>query len=257
MRYGWFLLLLVTLLVGGCQTAPPRGEDVAGSLGSGGESSPADLYVQLSLAYLQEGDVATALKKIKYGLRQDEQNPRAHGVIAIIYERIGEYGPAERHFAEATRLDPQDPYILNAYGAFLCGRGEYARAVEQYELALRNPLYSTPEVALTNAAVCVRRQGDLGQAETYLRRALDRNRRYPPALGQMALVSFERGNQLSSRAYLQRYLALADASPEMLWLGVRVEHSLGDKKAAQEYAQLLRARFPDSLEVQKLQESMK
>jgi type IV pilus assembly protein PilF len=109
---------------------------------------------------------------------------------------------------------------------------------------------------LTNAAICIRRQGDLSQAEAYLRRALDRNKRYPPALGQMALVSFERGNPLSSRTYLQRYLAVADPNPEMLWLGVRVERGLGDGKAAQEYAQLLRARFPDSLEVQKLQESM-
>jgi len=257
MRYGWALLLLSALLLGGCQTAPPKGDDETGSLGVRGRSSAADLYVQLALAYLQAGDVATALQKIKEGLRQDDQNARAHGVIAIIYERIGEYGPAETHFAEATRLDPQDPYIRNAYGAFLCGRGEYARAVEQYELALKNPLYSTPEVALTNAAVCIRRQGDLSQAETYLRRALDRNKRYPPALGQMALVSFERGNQLSSRAYLQRYLAVADPTAEMLWLGVQVERSLGDGKAAQEYAQLLRSRFPDSLEVQKLKESMR
>jgi len=208
------------------------------------------------MAYLQEGDVATALKKIKYGLEQDENNARAHGLIAIIYERLGETELAHRHFADATRLSPEDPYIRNAYGSFLCGRGAYAEAVEQFELALKNPLYSTPEVALTNAAVCTRRQGDLSQAETYLRRALDRNRRYPVALGQMAQVSFERGNQLSARAYLQRYLAVAEPTPDMLWLGVRVERDLGDSRAEQGYAQLLRNKFPDSVEVQMLQESM-
>jgi type IV pilus assembly protein PilF len=110
-------------------------------------------------------------------------------------------------------------------------------------------------VALTNAAVCTRRQGDLSQAETYLRRALDRNRRYPMGLGQMALVSFERGNSMSARAYLQRYMAVAEPSSEMLWLGVRVERDLGDDRAEREYAELLRTRFPDSLEVQMLQES--
>jgi len=69
-------------------------------------------------------------------------------------------------------------------------------------------------------------------------------------------VSFERGNQLSARAYLQRYLAVAEPTPDMLWLGVRVERDLGDSRAEQGYAQLLRNKFPDSVEVQMLQESM-
>lgn len=249
-------LVVASLLLTGCQTTSTKGTDEAGSLGVRADASPADLYVELSLAYLQEGDVATALKKVKYGLEQDERNARAHGVIAIIYERLGESQLADRHFASATTLDPQDPYIRNAYGNFLYGQGAYPAAVEQFERALKNPLYSTPEVALTNAAVCFRLQGDMSQAETYLRRALDRNRRYPMALGQMALVSFDRGNQLSARAYLQRYLAVADPTPDMLWLGVRIERGLGDGQAEREYAQLLRRKFPDSLEVQKLQESM-
>mgnify|MGYP000275971281 CR=1 FL=1 len=254
---GLLPLAALGLALGGCQSLPSAGpeRDDTGSLGVEQESGPADTYVGLAIGYLQEGDVATALKRAKYALELDPDHAQGNGVIALIYERLGEYSLAEKHYRASLRSDPRNPYILNAYGAFLCSRGEFEQAVQQYDKALGNPLYATPEVALTNAGICLRRQGELSRAESYFRRALECQERFPQALAQMALVSQERGNSLSARAYLERYLAVGQPSAELLWLGVRVERHLCDFKAADLYAKRLRETYPDSQEVQLMQES--
>jgi type IV pilus assembly protein PilF len=250
-------LAALGLALTGCQSLPGGGPegDETGSLGVEQQAGPADTYVDLAIGYLQEGDVATALKRAKYALELDPNHAKGNGVIALIYERLGEDSLAAKHYQASLRRDPRNPYMLNAYGAFLCSQGDYDQAVQQYDKALENPLYSTPEVALTNAGICLRLAGDLSRAESYFRRALERENRFPQALAQMALVSQDRGNSLSARAYLERYLAVGPPSAELLWLGVRVERQLGDNKAADLYAKRLRETYPDSQEVQLMQES--
>jgi type IV pilus assembly protein PilF len=121
--------------------------------------------------------------------------------------------------------------------------------------ALANPLYSTPWVALSNARLCAERSGDKVNAEGYYRRALTANQKYAPALLQMAQISFEQDNLMSTRAYLERFHGEAAATAASLWLGVRVERKLGDRMKAVEYKRRLLKEFPDAPEVQALNQS--
>ncbi len=252
------IALVGTLLIGmfGCASTADRPGDDAEDVGLGDGSSPADIYVELAMAYMQDGQLSTALRKIRYGLEQDPKNARAHAVLAIIYDKIGEIDRARTEFQTAVDLKPRDPYVRNAYGSFLCVQGEYEPALAQFDKAVENPLYGTPEVALANAGVCARRTGEPGRAETYLRRALQADAKMSLALAQMAILSFQQGNLMSARAYLQRYQAVADYTPETLWLGIRIERRLGDRDAVRGYEQILLQRFPDSPEVQFMRESV-
>lgn len=249
------LLGLSLLILSGCQVSSVRDDDDTGNLGRNRGESPADIYVQLATGYLQEGQTDTALRKVRQGLELDPRNARAHMVIALIYERLGETGLAENHYAEAIGLEPKDPFIHNAYGSFLCKQKNYDQALKEFEAAVSNPLYPTPHVALANAGVCARRAGELSRAEGYLRQALQSDNKFPLALSQMAIVSFETGNALSARAYLQRFLEVADPSPDMLWLGIRIARELGNRALEAEYEGLLRQKFPDAREIQYLNES--
>ncbi len=71
----------------------------------------------------------------------------------------------------------------------------------------------------------------------------------------MSDLSYNQGNYLSARGYLQRYLEIANHTPISLWLGIRIERELGDKNALSSYALSLRNNFPDSKEARLLQES--
>jgi type IV pilus assembly protein PilF len=110
-------------------------------------------------------------------------------------------------------------------------------------------------VALTNAGVCAIRNSDLKKAEEYFRQALGHNAKFPSALIQMAQISFRNEQNLSSRAYLQRYLELTKPTPASLWLGIRNERILGDRNAVSSYSLMLKNNFPDSREVQLLKDS--
>jgi type IV pilus assembly protein PilF len=242
--------LALALLISACATT--GGDDATGNLGMNQRESPAQIYVEMGIAYMRDRQDSVALKKLRRAIEVDPDSSQAHNVIAILYERLGESELATKHYGRAAALDPRDPYVRNARGSFFCKQGQYDVALEEFNLALDNPLYPTPWVALTNAGLCAKRAGNGEQAEKYLRRALTRNPRYTPALFKMAERSFEEENDLSARAYLERFHSEVDPTAASLWLGVRVEHRLGDRHKAVEYKRRLLKEFPDAPEIQEL-----
>jgi len=253
----FWLLVLVLALLTGCATQGglKGGNDATGELGREQQKSPAELYVNLGVAYLRNGQEAVALKKLKKALSLDPNYAPAHNVIALLYERLGETKLAGEHFHKAVRLEPQNPYIHNALGSYLCKQAKYQEAEVEFESALSNPLYPTPWVAMTNAGLCAERAGEMGKAEAYYRRALSAKADYPQALYQMAKLSLAQHQPLHARAYLERYNGVAQESADALWLGVQIEQQMGDRGKANEYRNQLLTKFPDAPEVQLLRQS--
>ncbi len=241
-------VLIASLAVAGCSSQSVRIEEEQLLKSS-------DINTELGLAYLEERDFERALKRLLKAVEQNPDNARAHTVIALVYDNLDRPDKADLHYARGVALDPQDSYGQNAYAAFLCRRGDIASAEQRFKAALENPLYAQPEVALTNAGLCVATHGDREGAETYFRSALRRNPKFAPALYQMARISFDQGVALSARAYLQRYLEVGKHTPQTLWLGIQVERELGDRDAVSSYALLLQGQFPDSEEARLLEQS--
>ncbi len=254
--------LLMLLFLAGCQQGAVRPAnnlpdmvDNTGQFGQDSQAGAGDVYVKLAIAYMREGHLDVALKKAKQALSVEPRNAEGHNVVALLYERLGERDLAEKHFLQSLKIESKNSYVLNAYASFLCQQQRYKEADTYFLRALENPLYRTPEVALTNAGICAVRNNALEQAEGYLRRALNYNAKFPLALIQMAQISFQTGEHLSSRAYLQRYLEQARPTPASLWLGIQNERILGDQNAVSSYSLMLKNNFPDSREVQLLRDS--
>lgn len=253
--------LFTLLLLAGCQqgavrpgNTSPDMVDNTGRFGQDSQTGAGDVYVKLAIAYMREGHLDVALKKAKQALSVEPANAEGHNVIALLYDRLGERDLAEKHFVRSLKIESKNSYVLNAYASFLCQQQRFTEADQYFLKALENPLYRTPEVALTNAGICAARDNDLKKAEGYLRRALTFNPDFSLALIQMAQISFQSGENLSSRAYLQRYLAQARPTPASLWLGIRNERLLGDQNAVSSYSLMLKNNFPDSREVQLLRD---
>jgi type IV pilus assembly protein PilF len=255
MRY--LVILIPLVAVTGCQQGAVRDDygDNSGDYQEQREGRRSDIYVRLAIAYMQEGQLGMALKKIKHGIELDPNNGEAHNVLAILYQRLGEDSLAEKHFERATSLQPRNPYIRNAYGSFLCKEQNFDKADRQFQNALDNPLYKTPEVALTNAGICASQSGDRAKAEDYFRTALRHRSDFPQALLQMAQLSYDVGDPLSARGYLQRFHRVSKHTAPSLWLAIQTERILGDKDAVASYEMLLRGNFPDSDEMKLMRES--
>ena len=240
-------LTLMALLLTACGTTPTTDSDIP-------ENRLASQYIRLGVGYMQEGKFDLAMARLQ---RARELNPRsaeAHDALGVLHERLGQNDEAEESFRKAIRLQPSFSRAHTNFGSFLCRRGRVEQAEQEFEAAVANPLYENPEIAYTNAGLCLYQTGDLGKAENYLRRALQANPQVGVALLRMADISYQTGRYLPARAYLERYTEVGPQTPESLWLGFRIEDKLGDRDTASKYALLLEANFPDSQEVRLLQE---
>lgn len=240
---------LSVLLAAGCASSgATRGSD-------DDAESPAAVNTELGFAYMRRGDHEVALQKLNRALELDPEYADAHTGLAVLYEQIGKPEQALEHYRKAVEFAPESGNAHNNLGQFLCKRGEYEASERHFRQAMNDPFYKTPEVAYTNAGICVQRIPAMDRAEEYFRAALEARPKYPNALYRLSRLKFERGEYMSARAFLERYSDVAPMTPEVLYLGVRIERNLGDEGAARGYASALNSQFPDSPEARRLADS--
>ena len=210
------------------------------------------INARLAMEYLKREQVQIAEEKIAKALLQNPKDINVQLSAGLVYERLNNKKRAEKHFRNALKADTDSPEAQNALGAFLCRNGQHDKGEAMFLKAARNQLYRTPVVAYTNAGVCARSAGDLDRAEQYLRQALNVHMEYPETYAQLAGVMYDRGNYLQARAFIERFLAVAPVTADVLLLGHKIELALKDATAAAVFSDRLRKEYPDSEQVRAL-----
>jgi type IV pilus assembly protein PilF len=231
----------------GCVTATNSGSSPPS------EDAAAIANMNLGAGYLRQGRPDLAIERLTRALDQNPRLADAHSTIALAYEQQGVLTQAEEHYRRATQLEPNNPAAGNMYAAYLCRANRWQEAEPLFRRAAGNPIYNTPEVALTNAGLCARSAGDNAKAEEYFRAALNEAPKYADALRNMMDLSYQSENFMQTRAFVQRYLDAQPASPDVLLICFNVEQRLNNRAGADRCASQLRAGFPRSPEVQQLQ----
>lgn len=245
------LLVLALLAVSAaCVTTGEKPEPSAAS-----KTEAALLNTSLGVAYIEQGQLDVAMQKLQRAVKLDPELPDAHNALAFLYSRIGETSLARDEYRTALRLDPGSSATMNNFGIFLCAQGEYKEAMKYFNKALENPLYRTPEAAYTNAGMCALEQGKKQEAENYLRRALDVQPDFGNALLQLAQLSYENEIYIQARAFMDRFMdSTLSPPPDALWLGLQIEQAMGDNTAANQYADTLIDKYPDSVQTRRVLE---
>ncbi len=233
------LILSCLVLLAACSSTPDNSKEDS--------RKAAETNASLARSYMDRGQYEIALEKLKRAVAHDKTYAPAHTLLAILYETIGEDDQAEKEYKMAVKYDPEDGDVNNNYGAFLCARGKSKEAERYFMTAVKDPFYSTPEVAYANAGSCALEQDDLDKAEIFLRQSLGYNDQLATALLPMAEVSYRKGAYLQARAFLQRYESVAQMTEESLQMGFRIESELGDQESASRYRTELLEQFPGSL----------
>jgi len=274
MRYSsLIILLLMSLFLTACGPAAIIGavgsaitrtaykndakvNDYSQSNQRGSDTEIAIANMNLGIAYMQEGYLEKALEKLSRARQIKPDYPPIYNALGVLHQNMREYSIAEDYFKFAIELNPDDSSALNNYGLLLCNAQRYEEADEIFLRAASNPLYATPELAYNNAGTCAVNNGQIELAEKYFNEALRRNPRVGPALIQMAEISYDQGNYMPAKEYLDRYLESNNHSAKSLWLGIQIERKLGDKDAVSSYALLLRNQYSESEEAELLQQSL-
>lgn len=214
----------------------------------------AEIHTRLGIGYRERGQLQLALENLEVALRHDPRHTPALIVTALIQEELGFTREAEYHYRQAARLAPDDGATQNAYAVFLCRNERFDQAQRRFEHALEDPFYRTPEVALTNAGACARRDNRPVEAEDFLRRALAIDPGFPDALFQLAELHAEQGDWLRARAFLQRFQAVTQDDAVSLRLGFLIETALNNPTDAERYGRYLERSFPESVEAREVRE---
>lgn len=244
----WALFTLL-LLLAGCAGQSASQIDSYPSNNAANDSPVrhrARIHTELGSGYYMQGMLAVALDELKQAVQIDPGFPPAHNGLGLVYSSLREDALADASFKRSIQLDPANSETHNNYGTFLCTRNRVDESILEFMAAVKNPLYSTPELAYLNAGVCAMKKQDEAHAEIYFLNALQIQPELKKASYHLASLYFGRGEAIKAGDHLKRALENSEASPEALWLGVRIARQLGDQNTEASYALLLKNKFPAS-----------
>ena len=241
MNTRWIAILTASLLVG-CVSS----DGTKALKRENPTESAAKTNIQLGIAYLQQGNYIVAREKLERSLKQNPKDPDVHTSLGLLYDRTGEPKLADKHYQEALRLAPDNPDVSNNYAIYLCKRGRVDDGVERFAAVAANKYYRTPEVALTNAGVCLLGAKRLDEAQAKFAGAIKVRPDYSEATVQLATLHVERGQVTEARKVVDTYLGAFRPRPDVLYVAVTVARAAKDKMSEEKFSRTLRLEFPDS-----------
>ena len=247
MKTRWFSLIAASLLAGCVSSDGSKAlkrEDP--------NEAAAKTNIQLGLAYIKQGNYSVAREKLERSLKQNPKDPDVHTSLGLLYDRTGETKLADKHYQEALKLAPNNPDISNNYAIYLCKRGRVDEGVERFAAVAANRYYRTPEVALTNAGVCLRGAKRLDEAQARFIGAIKARPDYSEATVQLATLHIERGQLPEARKVVDTYLGAFRPKPDVLYAAVTVARAAKDKMSEEKFSRTLRLEFPDSAQARAL-----
>jgi len=216
------------------------------------EEERAKVHTDLGIAYLRDNQYEIALGEAQLALDMLSTYAPAHNLKALIHMVLGQNDLAEAAFRRAAELAPNNPEFANNFGWFLCQTGRLKESAEHFNRALRNPLYKTPAKALHNMGVCALMGKDDAAGEAYLFRAIKLDPDDLRAYYLLADIDYRRGRYAEARDWLGQLHTRIAPTAETVWLALRIDRKLGDRRSEAANLGLLRGKFRDSPEYQRL-----
>lgn len=186
-----------------------------------------DTYIDLAIEYQQHSAPQVALERANLAVSTKDDNPKAYMIRAMIYQQLGQYDKAEQDFKKALWLDSKYSEDNVNYAVFLCDQKRYSEAIYNFNQALDNPLYYTPEIGYYSRGNCYAKQDSFESANRDYLAAL--NYKSPPQDTYVALsrLQFNHQNYQLANYYLNRYNS--SQTPETMWLHIQILQAMIDQ----------------------------
>ena len=132
-----FGILLITLFLSGCVSAPEKRTTNAGEGIFITENQSVDLAVrqdfEAAVKLLQEERYAEGAELLKKVIQHSQNNSAPYINLAIASGKLGEIEAAENYLKQALAINPKHPVTLNELALLLRQTGRYTEARQHYE----------------------------------------------------------------------------------------------------------------------------
>jgi len=249
--------VVAACMLTGCMTGAGtvRPEEIPGSAAETEVHRLAKTRLQLAALHFEEGRAEVALGEIAQSLQTYPRYVDAYNLKGWIHMSLQDYKNANDSFVQALALRPGDADTLYNLGWLQCQQKQFAQADRNLDAALEAPRTSGQSVSRLWLAkgVCLRQSGQLDLAVSALEKAHEIDPGNPAVAYNFADALHAQGHTQRARFYVRRINNGQWASAQSLWLGIKVERSLGDPIAMRQLADQLHKRFPDSKEWQRFE----
>ncbi|QTX19539.1 tetratricopeptide repeat protein [Comamonas aquatica] len=249
--------VVAACILAGCVSTPAavKPEAIPGSAAETEVHRLAKTRLQLAALHFEEGRAEVALGEIAQALQAYPRYVDAFNLQGWIYLSLQDYKNAHQSFVQALALRPGDADSLYNLGWVQCLQKQFAVADGNFDAALGAPRVSGQSVARIWLAkgVCLRQAGQIDKALQALEKANEIEPGSPAVAYNFADALLAQGEAERARFYVRRINNGQWASAQSLWLGIKVERSLGDRVAMRQLADQLHKRFPDSKEWQRFE----
>ena len=205
--------------------------------------------ISLGLGYLKMGNMTQAKLNLEKAKRFAPNLVQVYTAFAHYYETVGEDELTVQSYEKALSLAADDADTLNNYGVFLCRKGKTAEAEVQLLKAIAVPTYLLVAQSYENLSSCYLNIDDFTKAEQYLGKAVDHSPNRTATLLQMVRLQYAMGNYQQAKIFQQKFERHTRRfTPDSLALAYKVYLKLGQKKIAENYANMLVRMYPQSWE---------
>ncbi|OON37571.1 type IV pilus biogenesis/stability protein PilW [Izhakiella australiensis] len=230
-------LMMFCALLAGCQQREQR-------------QALAETRLQLGLALMARHSLSAAALNLDEAERLSPDDYRIQLAQARYQQLRGNSRLAGMRYRKLLKIAAGNGYVLNNYGAFLCGLGQYEAAQQQFSAALQSPQPGARADSYDNAGYCYLKARQIALARQAFAKAVKADRSKGSLMLAEASQRFSQGDVEQSRLLLDIYQRQAPATAESLWLQIRFAASAGRSRDVQRYAAQLAQGFPQSSQYQ-------
>ena len=253
------VLIALGMTIAGC-AAPQRSQPALAPLKTDLPSGPTradpkatvSVALQLATAYYQSRQYQTAMQALDKAHEIEPDNPRVLTLYGLILSELNDPVRARAALERAVKLAPGDTDASHNLATWLCTHQAPREGIEAFRRTLT--LAGNMQIGNTYAALgqCQVRAGQEQLAAASFERALAYEAFNPAALYGLAEILLRRNQADAARPLAARLGRVMPASPETLWLSIRIERALGNQADLKMFAEDLRNQFPESPQARSL-----
>ncbi|MBQ0799770.1 MAG: type IV pilus biogenesis/stability protein PilW [Porticoccaceae bacterium] len=203
-------------------------------------------YIQLGVAYLQQGNREQAQGNFKRALDIDGRSAAAHNGMALLYQLNREFELAEKHYKNVINYDPDFTRGRNNYAVFLVRQNRLDDAYQQLLIAAEDLYYPRRTQIFLSLGEVASALGKKSEALAAWERVIGLNPKIAMPYLSLSEEYFKEGDYPKAKTYLDQFERLAKPSARSLWLAVRLEDTFGNEDGVSSKGLALKNLFPYS-----------
>lgn len=195
--------------------------------------------VSIAMGKIQKNDIQGALLELRKAKKDNPKDPEIYYGFALIYWKTDKLEQAlenvDSAIAFADNLGLEHPGLkseaYNLKGNILSSMGSFDPAIESFNSALKDELYTTPEYPLFNMATIYLEMKQYKKAQEKANQALEYNSHYAPAWELLGRIFIQLDKESQALDALQHAILEFPRYTEAHWeiAQIYIRHGLTEK----------------------------